>query len=108
MKSYTKIYLDSFGYEIDDPTAFIPCETCGQKGVDVAHIKALGMGGSKLRNNIENIQMLCRKCHIEYGDKKQWMSYLYQKHMDFMLANGVKFDREWILGEIERYEDFSE
>jgi hypothetical protein len=105
MKPYTKRYLDSFGYEISDPTEFVPCEVCGSKGVDVAHIKAIGMGGSKLKDNIENIQMLCRGCHMEYGDKTQHMAMLYALHMDFMEKSGVKFDREWILGQIEKYSE---
>jgi 5-methylcytosine-specific restriction endonuclease McrA len=29
------------------------------------------MGGSKTKDTIENLQALCRKCHMELGDKKE-------------------------------------
>lgn len=102
---YKAIYMAKFGYSDSD---FVPSELSGKEGVDLHHIDCKGMGSSKNKDRVENLIALTREEHIEYGDKKQWMSYLYQKHMDFMLANGVKFDREWILGEIERYEDFTE
>jgi hypothetical protein len=79
MKKHTKIYLDYFGYGIED---FIPCECCGTKAVDLHHIFRRGMGGSKEADNIENIMALCREHHIEYGDKKQYMEYLKNKHKE--------------------------
>lgn len=77
MKKHVKVYLDHFGYDTDD---YIPCEACGRKAVDIHHIKARGMGGSKERDVIENLQALCRKCHLDYGDKKQWMDFLIETH----------------------------
>lgn len=77
MKSYTKTYLKYFGYALDD---FIPCEICGNKGVDIHHIDCKGMGGSKLKDDIENIMSLCREHHIEYGDKKQYIDFLKDIH----------------------------
>jgi 5-methylcytosine-specific restriction endonuclease McrA len=68
MKKYVKTYLDYFGY---DETSWIPCEMCGQTAVDINHIDARGMGGSKLKDNIENLMAMCRKCHIDLGDKKE-------------------------------------
>jgi hypothetical protein len=68
MKKYVKTYLDFFGY---DETSWIPCEMCGQTAVDINHIDARGMGGSKLKDNIENLMAMCRKCHMELGDKKE-------------------------------------
>jgi 5-methylcytosine-specific restriction endonuclease McrA len=44
---------------------------CGQTAVDINHIDARGMGGSKLKDNIENLMAMCRKCHIDLGDKKE-------------------------------------
>jgi hypothetical protein len=38
------------------------------------------MGGSKNKDNIENIQALCRNCHIEYGDKKEHLEFLQNIH----------------------------
>jgi len=77
MKSYTKTYLSYFGYALDD---FIPCEVCGNRAVDIHHIDCKGMGGSKLKDNIENIMALCREHHIKYGDKKQYIDSLKNIH----------------------------
>ena len=77
MKNHVRVYLEHFGYDLTD---FIPCEVCGGKGQDIHHIKARGMGGSKTRDTIDNLQCLCRRCHLEYGDKKQWMDFLKEKH----------------------------
>lgn len=77
MKKHVKVYLDHFGYDI---ACFIPCENCGKQAVDIHHIKARGMGGSKQMDVIENLQALCRKCHLDYGDKKQWVDFLVDKH----------------------------
>jgi hypothetical protein len=49
MRKHTKIYLDHYGY---DETDFIPCEICGAKAVDIHHIEAKGMGGSKTKDYI--------------------------------------------------------
>ena len=85
MKKYTKQYFSYFGYALDD---FLPCEVCGGKAVDIHHIDCKGMGGSTLKDNIENIMAVCRQCHIEYGDKKEHMEFLKDKHIKFMQYNG--------------------
>ena len=77
MKKYTRTYLTYFGY---DETDFIPCEVCNKQAVDIHHIEAKGMGGSKTKDNIENIMALCRECHMKYGDKKQYKDFLKQIH----------------------------
>jgi 5-methylcytosine-specific restriction endonuclease McrA len=77
MKKHTKSYLKHFNYGIDD---FIPCETCGSRAVDIHHIDCRGMGGSKAKDEIENLMALCRSCHIKYGDKKQHIEFLKSKH----------------------------
>ena len=77
MKKHIAIYLEHFNYDTDD---FIPCEVCGRKAVDIHHIDCRGMGGSKTKDIIENLQALCRTCHLEYGDKKQWVEMLKGKH----------------------------
>ena len=79
MKKHIKVYLDYFGYGIDD---FIACEVCGQKAVDIHHIEARGMGGTKKADVIENLQALCRSCHIKLGDNKQYLDFLKDKHKD--------------------------
>lgn len=77
MKKHTKIYLDYFGYGIED---FIPCESCGAKAVDIHHIEARGMGGNKNADTIENLMALCRQCHVVMGDTKTHMQYLKDTH----------------------------
>jgi 5-methylcytosine-specific restriction endonuclease McrA len=77
VKKHIVVYLDHFDYDTDD---FIPCEVCGAKAVDIHHIKARGMGGSNTKDVIKNLQALCRKCHLDFGDKKQWMDFLIDKH----------------------------
>lgn len=77
LKNHTKVYLSSFGFDISD---FIPCEVCENKAVDIHHIERRGIGGSKTKDTIENLMALCRKCHLEYGDKKQYKDYLIERH----------------------------
>ena len=79
MKNHTKVYLNHFGYTGED---FIPCETCGARAVDIHHIEARGMGGTKKADTIDNLMALCREHHLEYGDKKQYMEFLKDKHKE--------------------------
>ena len=79
MKAHTKLYLFHFGYS---ESYFIPCETCGKKAVDIHHIEARGMGGSKLKDTINNLMALCRTCHEDFGDKKQHKKMLIQVHQE--------------------------
>lgn len=72
MKKHTKIYLEAYGFDISD---FIPCEICEAKAVDIHHIEARGMGGTK-KDSINNLMALCRECHLYYGDKKEFKEYL--------------------------------
>ena len=86
MKAHVKTYLDFFGY---DEASFIKCEICQAKAVDIHHIKARGMGGTKERfiNQIENLMGLCRDCHIKYGDKTEYMEFLQQIHRKVLLGS---------------------
>ena len=77
MRNHTKVYMSHFGYALDD---FIPCEVCGNKAVDIHHLECRGMGGSKDKDNIQNLQAVCRNCHIEYGDKKEHLEFLQNIH----------------------------
>ena len=81
MKKHVKIYLDYFDYDESD---FIPCEVCGFRATDIHHIEARGMGGSKEADNIQNLQALCRPCHITLGDKKQHKERLKQIHQNVL------------------------
>ncbi len=79
MKKHTMTYLNHFGYDITD---FIPCEVCGKTAIDIHHIEARGIGGSKEADNIENLMALCREDHLKFGDKKQYKEFLKEKHQE--------------------------
>jgi len=85
MRKHTKIYMDYFGYGKED---FISCEICGKKAVDIHHINARGMGGSKEKDSIENLMAVDRECHLKYGDKKEYMDFLKEKHQQFIDSYG--------------------
>jgi len=81
MKKHTKVYLQGMGY---DTTDFIPCEVCGGQAVDIHHIEARGMGGSKEADTIENLMALCRDCHTRYGDvkhHKEWLKHIHERKL---------------------------
>ena len=80
MKKHTKLYLAYFGYDQSD---FIPCEICGTQANDIHHIECRGMGGTKEPENIDNLQAVCRDCHIKYGDKKEFKEFLKEVHNDY-------------------------
>lgn len=88
MKTYTKVYMDYFGYDI---SSWMPCEIpgCGQQAVDVAHIWAKSIR-PKLRDKIENLMGSCREHHAEYGDKAQHREMLQEAHNAFMIKHGKK------------------
>ena len=78
MQKHTKIYFDYFRYDTSD---YISCEACDKyRAVDIHHIDARGMGGSKTKDTIENLMALCRECHELYGDKKEWKDWLRNVH----------------------------
>ena len=78
MKNHTKVYLKEMNYHETD---FIPCEMCGQTAIDIHHIDARGMGGSKEKDFIENLMGLCRSCHNRYGDIKEEKAMLRVVHL---------------------------
>ena len=78
MKKHTKLYLQEMGY---DETDWIPCEVCNRQAVDIHHIEARGMGGTSNHDTIENLMALCRECHLNMGDKKQFKEQLKSIHL---------------------------
>ena len=64
MKNHVKIYLKENGY---DPCDTIVCEIpdCNEIAVDIHHIDARGMGGSKTKDVNENLVALCREDHAK-------------------------------------------
>ena len=81
MKKHTKIYMDYFSYQIPED---VYCEVCGKRAVDIHHIEARGMGGSKEKDVIENLMALCRSCHEFYEGKKQYKVFLKITHKQKM------------------------
>ena len=89
MKLHKKTYITFFGYDEGD---FIPCECCGNLAVDIHHIECRGMGGSINKDVIDNLMALCRECHEECGDKKQYKEYLFKIH-DLVMRLFLKNNR---------------
>lgn len=77
MKKHTKIYLEGMGY---DEVDFIECEVCEAPAVDIHHIDARGAGSTKKEYDVMELMAVCRTCHIDYGDKKQYKEYLRKIH----------------------------
>jgi len=104
MKNHTKIYLKALGY---DETDFIPSELSGKKAIDIHHIDCKGMGGnpSKDKDRIENLQAVTREEHLKYGDKQEHLYYLYTKHYEFLINNGVRFDLRYLLDKIKSHDN---
>jgi 5-methylcytosine-specific restriction endonuclease McrA len=80
VKKHTKVYLDEMNYDVTD---FIPCEICMSKAVDIHHINARGMGGTKTADTIDNLMAVCRKCHNVFGDRKDLKDWLNKVHQEF-------------------------
>ena len=60
--NYKDIYYKEMGL---DKEWAIPCEVCNAPATEIHHITPRGMGGSKKRDNIENLMAVCRACHNE-------------------------------------------
>lgn len=74
-KPYKKVYLEYFGYGEQD---YIPCENCGNRAVDVHHLKFRSQGGEDIP---ENLMGLCRDCHNRAHGSKPFNQELIKKHL---------------------------
>ena len=81
--NYKKTYFEYFGYDESDPPI---CEISGKIAVDIHHIQARGMGGSKKKSihKIDNLMALTREIHDKVGDKSDLKEKLKQIHLHFM------------------------
>ena len=71
--------MDYFGYKLQSD---IMSEISGAPANHIHHIHCKGMGGSKTKDNIENLIALTFEEHEKYGDKKQYIEYLQKIHND--------------------------
>lgn len=88
MKQHTKNYLEAFypDYEFDMPI----CEVCTRPGIDIHHLDS---GRHKRSDHPALLMCLCRECHTRYGDRKDYISLLVEKHRQFLIR---KDREEWI------------
>ena len=90
MKKHTKIYLNYFGLGEQD---FFFCEyewVVNKKevrAVDINHIDARGMGGSKNKDHITNLMATSRDLHNKFGDIKSMKEKLKEIHLEFLTNN---------------------
>lgn len=61
---------------------------CGRGAVDIHHIQRRGMGGDDNADRIENLIAVCRECHREYGDRKQYKEMMRSKHLKKIALHG--------------------
>ena len=90
--------MKSLGYYDTD---FMPCEITESRGVDVHHIV-------NRDNRIENLMLLTREKHQEYGEIKSKMFFLLEMHMNFLDLNGVKYDYNWFKEQMNKYEVYKD
>ena len=82
MKSYTRIYMKFFGYQIAED---IVCELCnnGTPAQDCHHIHGRGLH----MDAIENLMALCRTCHTRAHNELIGKDELQAVHDEFMGKN---------------------
>ena len=86
MRNHTKVYMEYFGYQIVEDAY---CELCGKPCGPPHHIQARGLGGSKERDNIENLIGLCYTHHIDAEDHVYSKEYLTKIHLQFMKEHKI-------------------
>lgn len=85
MKKHTRIYCKYFNIGEQD---VVICEWCNERqAVDINHIDARKMGGSKLKDYIENLVGMCRICHSDFEAKKISKEELSEKHLKNLNLN---------------------
>ena len=74
MRSYTKKYINFFGYSND----WIPCEGCGATATEIHHLQFKSKLGT---DAIENLCAVCRECHSKVHDvDPSYNRVLKEKH----------------------------
>jgi|TARA_R110000751_G_scaffold92475_2_gene180975 hypothetical protein len=78
MVKHKRIYLKFFDVGEQD---FLACEMCGNRAVDIHHIQAKGMGGSKTKDFIANLIAICRECHTRCHADKDYNRRAKDRHL---------------------------
>ena len=104
MKNHTRIYYKAHDYPIHQDT-FVASEINGVRANDIHHIMSRKIGGdpSGGKDRIENLMALTRSQHLIYGDKPQFMVWLFQVHKQHLQIHGIDCDYDWIDEQIEKY-----
>lgn len=89
MREHTRLYMKFFGFGEQD---FIPSELSGQKAVDIHHINSRGSGGTTQEEDIENLMAVTREEHNKYGDKKQYVEFLRERHFAYIKARRPDYE----------------
>lgn len=95
MRKHTKVYMTFFYLDESD---FIPCEMCGSEAVDIHHLQARKLGGSKCMDFVENLCALCRDCHNLAETDKNFNVYCRIQHLEnikkYLYENYINKDRQ--------------
>ena len=57
-------------------------------------------------DRIENEIAVTRAEDLKYGDKQHFISYLFRKHLEFLEANNVEHDSNWMQQQINKYQSY--
>lgn len=105
LANHLRIYYESFGYDTELDGFFAPCEITEAKGQDVHHIIGRGKRGP---DRIENLMLLSRDAHVEYGDKTDYMVLLFKIHRKRLDMAEIPYDNKWFEKQIRKYEGLIE
>jgi hypothetical protein len=101
LPKHTKLYLETLGYDLEDPGQYVPSELGpAKKAADIHHIIGRGKCGE---DRIENLMALTRQEHIDYGDKNIHMGTLLLAHRTFLKERNIEFDNEWFENNLKKY-----
>lgn len=92
MEKHTRVVLSAYGIGVPED---LKCEYClftggknAWEGVDIHHIYSRSLGGDDV---IANLMGLCRECHANYGDKKQYRLELQKAHAVYLTSQVFRY-----------------
>lgn len=87
MKNHTKVYMKHFGLSEGD---YIYSEISGQPAIDVHHLNARKIGGSKTKDYIENLIALTREEHMLCENNPRINEIAKEIHRHYLVNNPYK------------------